>query len=207
VNPVELSRDRHSLPQSFGSVDGGNIAPPPTPQDNYVNDYDFTMTQQTSLTAPHLDPHQEPASDGDAAAWSECSGDVAGDGKERAWQFEQPATGPARRQSSPVSPMERRGDMDDRRLQECRARNKVAAKKCRAKKKRGADDLQKTHRRCSATNSYLKSQERELRTALVSLRYLFLQHDSTRCDCRSLHEFNARQAATMGRKEGSAVGP
>ncbi|KAK3701349.1 hypothetical protein LTR37_015571 [Vermiconidia calcicola] len=80
-----------------------------------------------------------------------------------------------------------------------RLKNNIAARKCRARKKRNADVVQKRYRRCSAENDYLKSQERELRITLTFLKSCTLQHESPRCDCKALHEFNIQQAENFAR--------
>ena len=75
-----------------------------------------------------------------------------------------------------------------------RAKNRLAATKCRAKQKLRRDDLQTDFRSMSAQNKRLKREERLLRDAIAFLRNCALQHDATRCSCESLHRFNLMRA-------------
>lgn len=75
-----------------------------------------------------------------------------------------------------------------------RAKNRLAATKCRAKQKVRRDGLQTEFRSMSAQNKRLKREERLLRDAIAFLRDCALQHDATRCNCDSLHRFNLKRA-------------
>ena len=80
-----------------------------------------------------------------------------------------------------------------------REKNRVATAKCRAKKKNHAQDLSTKYRQESTTNVSLKHQERELRNMLTFLRSCSLQHNSSHCDCKFLHQYNIRQAQNIAR--------
>lgn len=81
-----------------------------------------------------------------------------------------------------------------------RAKNRTAASKCRAKKKNDAKALQDAYEQTSSRNTRLKTQERNLRELITSLRNYALQHDSTRCRCKSLHAFNERRAEYISQR-------
>jgi len=103
-----------------------------------------------------------------------------------------PATASQSRGSSAHGPV--LGKADGSRSDVCRARNRMAASKCRKKQKRQREDLQKDAEQLCARNKRLKRQEHLLRNAVTFLRDCALQHDSTRCDCESLHTFNIQRA-------------
>ena len=84
-------------------------------------------------------------------------------------------------------------------LERFREKNRAAAAKCRAKKKNHTEDLETKYRQESATNTYLKRQERALRNILTFLRSCSLQHGPSRCDCKSLDLYNIRQAQNIAR--------
>lgn len=75
-----------------------------------------------------------------------------------------------------------------------RARNRLAASRCRQKQKVHREALQKDAEQQSADNKRLKRQEHLLRNVVTFLRDCALQHDSTRCGCDSLHAFNIQRA-------------
>lgn len=100
----------------------------------------------------------------------------------------QQAQGHIEDHDSPSRPVELSG------LEWRRAKNRTAASKCRAKQKVHNKALQKEYEQKSAQNVNLKRHERKLRELVTSLRDLALQHDVTRCRCKSLHKFNMRRA-------------
>lgn len=77
-----------------------------------------------------------------------------------------------------------------------REKNRLAAAKCRAKKKTNVETLEDHHRELSATNSFLRRQERQLRDELSMVRTLALQHGPSAqgCRCANLHAYNQRKA-------------
>ncbi|CAD0113395.1 unnamed protein product [Aureobasidium uvarum] len=76
-----------------------------------------------------------------------------------------------------------------------REKNRVAAAKCRAKKKEHTDQLEDTFRTQSAMNSALKQTEKSLRDELSYWRTQALQH--TFCSCHPIQEYNMRKAQSM----------
>ena len=76
-----------------------------------------------------------------------------------------------------------------------REKNRVAAAKCRAKKKEHVDGLEDNHRTQSALNIALKQTEKTLRDELSFWRTQALQH--TFCNCRSIQDYNMQKAQNM----------
>ena len=79
-------------------------------------------------------------------------------------------------------------------LESVRARNRVAASKCRAKQKNQTKALHEKFEKVSSRNAYLKHQTQQLRRLVVSLKDFALQHHSARCCCTTLHTFNQMRA-------------
>ncbi|KAF1345809.1 hypothetical protein BDV97DRAFT_371846 [Delphinella strobiligena] len=86
------------------------------------------------------------------------------------------------------------GDGDNKR-EKYREKNRVAAAKCRAKKKGHVDQLEETHRTQSALNTALRQTEKSLRDELSFWRTQALQH--TFCNCRPVQEYNMRKAQSL----------
>ena len=84
-------------------------------------------------------------------------------------------------------------------LESVRARNRVAASKCRAKQKNRIKALHETFEKVSSRNAYLKHQTQQLRRSVVSLKDFALQHHSARCCCTTLHSFNKMGAKRVFR--------
>jgi len=76
-----------------------------------------------------------------------------------------------------------------------RERNRIAAAKCRVKKKEHADLLEHTYRTQSAINTALRQIEKSLRDELCLWRTQALQH--TFCDCYSIQNYNLRKAQSV----------
>jgi len=88
-----------------------------------------------------------------------------------------------------------------------REKNRVAAAKCRAKKKEHTDSLEDTYRTQSAMNTALKQTEKSLRDELSYWRTQALQH--TFCSCHPIQEYNMRKAQSMafGNNYGATSSP
>ncbi|TKA62633.1 hypothetical protein B0A55_10581 [Friedmanniomyces simplex] len=80
-----------------------------------------------------------------------------------------------------------------------REKNRVAAAKCRAKKKNSVDGLEGDYRTLNATHNFLTRELRELRDEFSALRTIALQHtsDTQGCRCAGLHEYNRRKASQV----------
>ncbi|KAK5738960.1 hypothetical protein LTR17_005687 [Elasticomyces elasticus] len=80
-----------------------------------------------------------------------------------------------------------------------REKNRIAAAKCRAKKKDNTDGLEERHRDLQASHNFLKREDRKLRDELSALRTLALQHspDTPGCNCGDLHNYNRCKASEV----------
>jgi hypothetical protein len=76
-----------------------------------------------------------------------------------------------------------------------REKNRVAAARCRAKKKEHTDSSEDTYRTQGAMNTALKQTEKPLRDELSYWRTQALQH--TFCSCHPIQEYNLRKAQSM----------
>lgn len=87
-----------------------------------------------------------------------------------------------------------------------REKNRLAAAKCRAKKKATSEDMQENHREGSKQNSYLHREMRELRDQKAFLRNSLLQHEPGVCQCHAIHRFNFAQAQQLAMGVGAMIG-
>jgi hypothetical protein len=87
-----------------------------------------------------------------------------------------------------------------------REKNRLAAAKCRAKKKANSEDMQETHREGSQQHSYLLREMRELRDQKAFLRNSLLQHEPGVCQCHAIHRFNFAQAQQLAMGVGAMIG-
>lgn len=98
--------------------------------------------------------------------------------------------------ASSAKPTHRRADKRDK----YREKNRVAAAKCRAKKKEHVDGLEETHRTQGMLNALLKQTEQNLRDELSFWRTQALQHGF--CDCKAVQEYNMRKARDLAANNG-----
>lgn len=99
-----------------------------------------------------------------------------------------------------------RGSGVDKR-EKYREKNRLAAAKCRAKKKTHTDDLEESARNITATNNRLRAEERELRDLFSSLRNQALAHDPTQgCTCTAIHTYNHHKAQEAARGAAMSFG-
>lgn len=81
-----------------------------------------------------------------------------------------------------------------------RAKNKVAAAKCRQKKREHMETIESDHRALSAENSLLKREEMQLRAQVAQLRTYALDHQN--CNC-GVHQFNMIEAKKLAQGLGN----
>nr|POF18678.1 isoform 1 of cyclic amp-dependent transcription factor atf-7 [Quercus suber] len=87
-----------------------------------------------------------------------------------------------------------------------REKNRQAAAKCRDKKKKNTEELDRLYKMAAGENAAMKQEVRLLRDEFCRIRELALQHAPEHCTCSSLHAFNMQQvikeasqmAGTMG---------
>lgn len=84
-----------------------------------------------------------------------------------------------------------KGDVEEKR-EKYREKNRVAAAKCRAKKKENVDAQEESHRGLSAYNTFLRHTEQSLRDELTFWRTKALQH--TDCGCSAVQNYNLGKA-------------
>ncbi|EME85599.1 uncharacterized protein MYCFIDRAFT_19704, partial [Pseudocercospora fijiensis CIRAD86] len=70
-------------------------------------------------------------------------------------------------------------DEADDKKERYREKNRLAAAKCRSKKKTHTEGLEESARFITAQNNKLRAEERELRDMFSSLRHQALAHDPT----------------------------
>jgi len=92
--------------------------------------------------------------------------------------------------SDPVDRDDEDGEGGDKK-EKYREKNRLAAAKCRAKKKENIEDIEVKHRKLSAMNSSLKKQVQDLRGELTGLRTHALNHQD--CNCQ-ISRYNINQA-------------
>ncbi|KAF7189991.1 Transcription factor atf21 [Pseudocercospora fuligena] len=91
------------------------------------------------------------------------------------------------------------GDVDDKK-ERYREKNRLAAAKCRSKKKTHTEGLEESARFITAQNNKLRAEERELRDMFSSLRHQALAHDPTQgCTCQAIHMYNNNKAQEAAR--------
>lgn len=111
------------------------------------------------------------------------------------------------RKDSKDAETEHSGDDDDGvgegggKKERYREKNRQAAAKCRDKKKKNTEQLDKKYRVIAADNAAIKQEVRMLRDEFCRIRELALQHGPEQCSCTSLHAFNMQQAV----KEASSM--
>lgn len=90
-------------------------------------------------------------------------------------------------------------EVEDKR-ERYREKNRLAAAKCRQKKKINTEDLEESARMATAENNKLKAEERELRDLFSNLRNQALAHDPSQgCNCKAIHNYNMHKAAETAR--------
>ncbi|RMZ35819.1 hypothetical protein D0859_00041 [Hortaea werneckii] len=88
-----------------------------------------------------------------------------------------------------------------------RNQNRLAAVRCRAKKRLNVGRLEERHHVLSANSSYMKREELRLRNQLTQLRTMALRHDTDLCSCWNIHVYNRHQANKLEPAKITAVRP
>lgn len=78
-----------------------------------------------------------------------------------------------------------------------REKNRVAAAKCRAKKKAGNEVKESEAREISAAHNFLTREVRELKNEATTLKSQLLAHRPGLCECHGIHHYNAMQARKL----------
>lgn len=78
-----------------------------------------------------------------------------------------------------------------------REKNRIAAAKCRAKKKAASEEMQDIHREGARAHNYLSRKVRELKDQKMFLLNALLLHGPGVCQCDAVHRFNMVHAQQM----------
>lgn len=179
----------------------GQITPP--------DDGDLKMlANPTSSMYPSAYPSARPAAP---------SGQILSAKSERARNAANQRHSKAKKARKDSFKVEEDGDIDtnefEGKREKYREKNRLAAAKCRQKKKMNTDDLEQSARAVTAQNNRLRAEERELRDLFSSLRDQALAHDPSQgCNCQTIHAYNLNKAhetarASMGFMPGMMPSP
>lgn len=94
------------------------------------------------------------------------------------------------------------GDVEERK-EKYREKNRLAAAKCRAKKKENIEGIEDTHRNLQAKNNFLRREEQILRHELTTLRTHALEHQG--CNCQDIRQYNFLQAREVTRRHQNSI--
>lgn len=163
----QIVQNRRSVKQQFGQI---------TPPDDAVTEF-----------APKPTTAESAASQAAERAKSDKSERARNAANQR-----HAKTKKMRKDSQPSNPddSDGEGETSDKK-EKYREKNRLAAAKCRAKKKENIEDIEVKHRKLSAMNSSLKKQVQDLRGELTGLRTHALNHQD--CNCQ-IARYNVNQA-------------
>jgi len=170
VNTMQqIVQSRRSAKQQFGQI---------TPPDDSVNG--FTDSKNASAESAVVDAAERAKTDK-----SERARNAANQRHAKTKRMRKDSEG-----SDLVDRDEEYGEGGDKK-EKYREKNRLAAAKCRAKKKENIEDIEVKHRKLSAMNSSLKKQVQDLRGELTGLRTHALNHQD--CNCQ-ISRYNINQA-------------
>ncbi|WPH01939.1 Hypothetical protein R9X50_00479300 [Acrodontium crateriforme] len=194
---------------AVGAFDGdlGGSAPlPSSSQRDIVRQHASTSQQFGQITPENSNTPEDLVDDGQSKTQAADTGKLSRSAKARKaanQRHSMSKRGGKSRQGShssanDVNSVQDEEEDDDKR-EKYRERNRVAAAKCRAKKKQSVGGLEEKHREEQATNSFLKRQVMSLRDELSVMRTEALAHDSrdARCTCEGIHQYNHRKAMEL----------
>lgn len=109
------------------------------------------------------------------------------------------------RGSNPVDNDDGEGDAGGKK-EKYREKNRLAAAKCRAKKKENIEDIEVKHRKLSALNSSLRKQIQDLRGELMGLRTHALGHQDCNCQISRYNTNRAKRVALGAEASSTSMG-
>ena len=165
----QIVHNRTSAKQQFGQI---------TPPDDSVDS--FTDSKKATAESAVADAAERAKSDK-----SERARNAANQRHAKTKRMRKDSEG-----SDLVDRHEEDGEGGDKK-EKYREKNRLAAAKCRAKKKENIEDIEVKHRKLSAMNSSLKKQVQDLRGELTGLRTHALNHQD--CNCQ-ISRYNINQA-------------
>lgn len=185
----------NSLTVSLGTMQSTSTHFPPSIQSNIVQRRGSSVAQQFGQVTPPEESVSSQAASRKSSRASNAPQPTRLNKSERARNAAN-----TRHSRKPQQQSEENGtpgsdeELEDKR-DKYREKNRLAAAKCRQKKKNKTDDLEEKHRDLSAQNKHLKRVERQAREELTVLRDMALKHnaDSPGCNCTSLHRFNKQR--------------
>jgi hypothetical protein len=165
----QIVQNRRTTSQQFGQI---------TPPDDSMND--FGESKNATGEAVVAEAAQRAKSDK-----SERARNAANQRHAKAKKMRKDSES-----SIPIDSDDAEGETGDKK-EKYREKNRLAAAKCRAKKKENIEDIEVKHRKLSAMNSSLKKQVQDLRGELTGLRTHALNHQD--CNCQ-ISRYNINQA-------------
>lgn len=174
---------------SFGSLVAGNSATPPSHSDEEDT---FRLagspapawslsTLQPNVSSPHFQASNETPQDAPKPV----------KGKRGRPRLDRNAVRPTKRAKD--SDCLNEAEDEEEKMQDRRSRNRVAASRCRQKKKISQFGLEIRHRQCEEANESMRMEERVLREQRTFWRMLALQHSHGQCNCDEIHQYNMEQ--------------
>ena len=165
----QIVQSRRTTHQQFGQI---------TPPDDSMNE--FGDSKKATAEAVVMEAAERAKSDK-----SERARNAANQRHAKAKKMRKDSEG-----SVPIESSDAEGEVGDKK-EKYREKNRLAAAKCRAKKKENIEDIEVKHRKLSAMNSSLKKQVQDLRGELTGLRTHALNHQD--CNCQ-ISRYNINQA-------------
>jgi hypothetical protein len=165
----QIVQSRRTTNQQFGQI---------TPPDDSINE--FGESKNAIAEAVVMDAAERAKADK-----SERTRNAANQRHAKAKKMRKESEG-----SIPVDIHDAEGDVGHKK-EKYREKNKLAAARCRAKKKENIEDIEAKHRKLSAMNLSLKKQVQDLRGELTGLRTHALNHQD--CNCQ-ISRYNINQA-------------
>ncbi|CRK07898.1 hypothetical protein BN1708_009769, partial [Verticillium longisporum] len=196
--PPEVDGDpfAHDVPSSYSSLEY-NLEGKPLVHDDASDDIRITQPQEPTTDTPRSQPKRRgrpPKAASDHQHKSSAPKAVA----------PRPSADRRPSASSVDSSLSTQVDEAPSTLEKktrLRARNREAAHKCRVRKQRGIEDLQTQEAAIGAVNQNLKNQYAELRSEVILLKDMVLQHSG--CGCSFIESYIEDAAATLSQRSDS----
>lgn len=219
VDTVNMFQDKHSahgMSKGFGR--SGAHPQPPSAQSEIVRGRSNRVTQQFGQITPRITPPEEGTPESMAQSSTDAS-NSSNSQQEATAKFNrsQRARNAANKRHSKTKKTRKDSGHADRSEGEAdedaqgkntnlqREKNRIAAAKCRAKKKVNSEEMQDNHRESARRNSFLHREMRALRDQKAFLLNSLLQHEPGVCKCHTIHRFNLAQAQQMALGVGATL--
>jgi hypothetical protein len=200
VHPACISQDANSAPPSYGLGQFGAFPVPQSPQSGNIKRRNNEVREQFWQITPHdysaADSSRAPAGNRPSEPQETKEKDAAKLVRAQRARYAlnvRPSKSKKVTTESDQDGISDAGQVvsnDGKNIAKQREKNRVAAAKCRAKKKNHDKDLKEESRRRASVNNNLKLEERHLKEKRGILRTHLLQHQPGRCKCTAIHNFN-----------------